>query len=107
VDRVHRPIVATLCALLVAGALLSAHTQYRIIGAVTKVTATSLEVRQAKDGKIISMEMDGESMVMRDEIKVRRAEIKVGLQVVVDACGDSLKDLLVMAVRIVPAPPKR
>lgn len=35
--------------------------------------------------------------------KVPVSEWKAGLSVVVDACGDSLKDLEVVEVRIVPA----
>lgn len=41
---------------------------------------------------------------MRDTQKVSQAELKPGLHVVADACGDSLEDLLAVEVRIVPAP---
>jgi len=68
------------------------------------VTAKTLDVKQTKDGKIISMQMNGESIVTRDKKKVDRAELKTGLNVVVDARGDSLKDLQVLEVRLVPKP---
>jgi hypothetical protein len=97
-------ILGICAALLVTVAMLSAHEDYRIVGTVAQVTAKSLDVKQAKDGKIISMKMDNETIVTRDKKKVNRAEVKVGLSVVVDARGDSLKDLLVLEVRLVPAP---
>lgn len=97
-------IVGMCAVLLVAVAVLSAHEDYRIVGTVAKVTATSLDVKQAKDGKVIAMKMDKETIVTRDKKKVNRAELKVGLNVVVDARGDSLKDLLVLEVRLIPAP---
>jgi hypothetical protein len=96
---------AAICiALLVAVGVLSAHDDYRIVGTVTKLSAKSLDVKQAKDGKVIAMAMDNETIVTRDKKKVDRAELKVGANVVVDARGDSLKDLLVLEVRLVPAP---
>jgi hypothetical protein len=104
-EHMTRQTIAALCAvLLVTIVVVSAHAQYRIIGTVLQVSDKSLAVKQTKDGKTISMEMDNESIVTRDKKKVNRAEIKIGRHVVVDACGDSVKDLLVMEVRIVPAP---
>jgi hypothetical protein len=82
----------------------AAHNEYRIIGTVHKLTATTIDVRQAKDGKLFSMKMDAESLITRDKQKVARAEIKVGGRVVVDACGDTAKNLLVMEVRLLPPP---
>ena len=97
-------ILGACAALLVTVAMLSAHEDYRIVGTVAKVTAKSLEVKQAKDGKIISMQMGTKTIVTRDKKRVDRTEITVGLNVVVDARGDSLKDLVVVEVRLVPAP---
>ena len=100
-----RLVTAAICAaLFVSLAVVSAHEDYRIIGTVAKVTAKSLEVKQTKDGKTISMEMNNETIVTRDKKKVNRAELTVGLNVVVDARGDSLKELLVLEVRLVPLP---
>lgn len=99
-----RLMLATLAALTVGLAPALAHDDYRIIGTVTKVTATSLEVKQAKDGKVIAMKTDSASLVTRDKKKTGRTELKVGLNVVVDARGDSLEDLVVLEVRIVPPP---
>ena len=94
-------------AILTLTAVLSAHDEYRVIGTATKLTATSLDVKQTKDGKIVSMKMDKQTIVTRDKKTVDRSELKVGASVVVDALGDSLKDLLVLEVRLVPAPQKK
>ena len=97
-------LLGSLAALVLTVPALSAHDDYRIIGTVAKVDATSIDVKQTKDGKIISMQMNGETIVTRDKKKVDRAELKTGLNVVVDARGDSLKDLQVLEVRLVPKP---
>ena len=99
--------VVTFAALLVGMASLSAHDDYRIIGAIAKVTAKTLDVKQTKDGKTISMTRDEATLVTRDKKTVSATELKTGLSVVVDARGDSLDDLLVLEVRIVPPPAKK
>jgi hypothetical protein len=99
-------IVGICAALILSVASLSAHDNYRIIGTVVKLAGTTLDVKQTKDGKTISMEMTKTSRVTRDKKKVAVAEIKPGASVVVDARGDSILDLDVVEVRIVPAPKK-
>jgi hypothetical protein len=91
-------------ALLITIVTLSAHENFRIIGTVAKVTADSLDVKQTKDGVVLSMRMNRQTSISRDNKRVDRAELKVGLHVVVDARGDTLKDLLIHTVRLVPAP---
>jgi hypothetical protein len=92
---------------MLGSAALRAHDNYRIIGTVTKVTATELTVKQTKDGKTITMDFTEKTVVTRDKKTVQRSEIKNGASVVVDAHGDSLEFLEVVAVRIVPAPAKK
>jgi hypothetical protein len=100
-----KTFIAALCAVLVAGAAtLAAHDEYRIIGTVTKITANTLAVKQTKDGKVFTMKTDANTLVSRDKKKVARTEIKAGGHVVVDALGDTLDDLLVVEVRLVPPP---
>ena len=89
-------------ALVVPARRLHAHPNYRIIGTLEKVTAKRIDVKQTRDGRMIGMDMDNESRVTRDKKEVSRTVLKPGLSVVVDACGDSLDDLLVMEVRLVP-----
>ena len=86
---------------------LSAHDNYRIIGTVLKVSGTTLDVKQTKDGKTISMEFTKTSRVIRDKKKVNVTELKSGTNVVVDGRGDSLLDLDIVEVRIVAAPAKK
>lgn len=81
-----------------------AHDDYRIIGTVLKTAPGKLDVKQTKDGKTISMKTDSATIVTRDKKKVEASELKAGTNVVVDARGDSLADLTVLEIRIVPAP---
>lgn len=80
----------------------SAHDDFRVIGIVTKVQASKLDVK-SKDGKIHSIKLNKETFVNRDKKKVGASELKAGQSVVVDATGDSEDDLLALEVRIVPA----
>ncbi|MGE0362906.1 MAG: hypothetical protein AB7R67_19495 [Vicinamibacterales bacterium] len=96
----------TLAAITVGFVPALAHDDYRIIGTITRVTATALDVKQTKDGKTIAMTMDSATLVTRDKKKVERAELRTGLNVVDDAQGDSLEDLAVLEVRLVPPPTK-
>jgi hypothetical protein len=99
-----RLFITGCAALLITIVTLSAHENFRIIGTVAKVTADSLDVKQTKDGVVLSMRMNRQTSISRDNKRVDRAELKVGLHVVVDARGDTLKDLLIHTVRLVPAP---
>ena len=81
---------------------LSAHDDYRIVGVVTKVQASKLDVK-SKDGKSHSIKLNKETLVNRNKQKVGASELKTGQSVVVDATGDSEDDLLALEVRIVPA----
>ena len=99
-----KQLAVGIAAMLLATVILSAHDEYRIIGTVTKITATTLAVKQTKDGKVITMKTDANTLVTRDKKKVARSDIKTGGHVVVDALGDTINDLLVVEVRLVPAP---
>jgi hypothetical protein len=93
-----------IAAVLLTTVMLSAHDEYRVIGTVTKITASTLTVKQTKDGKVLTMKTDANTLVTRDKKKVARTDIKAGGHVVVDALGDTIDDLLVVEVRLVPAP---
>jgi len=101
-----RFMLVTLAALTVGLMPALAHDDYRIIGTITRVTATALDVKQTKDGNTIVMKMDSATLVTRDKKNVERTELNAGLSVVVDARGDSLKDLVVLEIRLVPPPAK-
>jgi len=100
-------ILAIAMALMAGVAATAAHEKYRIIGTVTKVTADTLEVKQAKDGKLVAMKVNAKTKVSRAKKPVRAADLKPEQNVVVNAVGDSLADLLVVDVAIVPAPTKQ
>lgn len=103
----RRMIAGTMMAIVAGVRSLKAHPNFRIIGTITQATATAIAVKQTKDGRIIRMDMDGESRVTRDKVPVNRSELKAGRYVVVDACGETLDDLLVMEIRLVPTPTKQ
>jgi len=94
------PILALILMLLGAITLL-AHNETRIVGVITKVQPTKLEVKR-KDGRTFLMEIDKETSVTRDQKKVDLSALKVGQSVIVTACGEP-KDLLALEVRIVQA----
>lgn len=102
-------IVTALALVFSASTPLSAHDDYRVIGIVTKVQASKLDVK-SKVGKSYSIKLNKETFINRDKKKLGASELKTGQSVVVDATGDSEDDLLALEVRIVPAivrPPAR
>jgi hypothetical protein len=99
-----RLTIAVVCAMLLGFTPgLPAHENYRIIGKVQKVSKDTVDVKQTKDGKVISMDWAAKSKVTRDKKAVARTEIKAGANVVVDAHGDSLDELEVVELRLLPA----
>jgi hypothetical protein len=82
-----------------------AHDEFRIIGTIGAVKNAQLEVK-SREGKLVTMKVDRETLVYRDNKKVASAELRAGRHVVVDAIGDSMADLLAVEVRIIAALPK-
>ena len=104
----NRLIAAVACvALLAFAAATSAHENYRIIGTVAKVAKDTVDIKQTKDGTVITMDWTEKSKVTRDKKDVPRTEIKAGANVVVDAHGDSLDELEVVELRLVPSAAKK
>jgi hypothetical protein len=101
-----RKVIAlvTFTVLFLSAMALFAHDQYRIVGVITGMQASQLTVKD-KDGKTFSMKVDDATYIHRDKYKAKIAvtELKAGRSVVVDALGDSEKDLFAVEVRIVPA----
>ena len=100
-----RILIAAVIVMVLAATIARAHDEYRIIGTITGAEARQIQVKD-RQGKTLSMKVDQGTLVMRDNKKVERTELKAGRFVVVDALGDSLDDLLAVEVRIVPALPK-
>jgi len=82
-----------------------AHDEYRIIGTIVSRQNARLELK-SREGKMVSVKLDGETLVYRDNKKIDVAELKAGRHVVVDALGDTVADLLALEVRIIAALPK-
>lgn len=105
----RRFVMATMMAMIAAVVAIgiapaAAHEDFRIIGTIEKVTEKTLDVKQTKDGQVVSMRIGTKMVVTRDKKPVERTALKAGEHVVVNARGDSLKDLVAVDVRLVPAP---
>jgi len=100
---------ALLIVLAVAASAVSAHVTFRVIGTITKVTATELHVK-TKDGKTFAMELTRRSVIrrLREEKKLPISALKAGQSVVVDAFNayaedpDDDSELEALDIRIVP-----
>jgi hypothetical protein len=95
----------TLCAVVtifVAGAApLWAHDDFRIIGTLMKHENSKIEVKN-KEGKVISVRLDKQTAISRDNKKVPPSELRAGQSLVVNAYGDTEDDSLALEIRIVP-----
>jgi hypothetical protein len=103
----RRFMILAMLAIALGGATAIAHEDFRIIGTIEKVTEKTLDVKQTKDGQVVSMRIGTKMTVTRDKKPVERTGLKAGEHVVVDARGDSIKDLVAVAVRLVPPPATR
>ena len=102
----HIAIALTVVAALVTPPTLRAHDRYRIVGTVTKLSADEITVKQVKDNALIEMDHDKKTKVTLENKKAGRiSDVKVGASVVIDAFGDSILDLVVLEIRVVPAVP--
>jgi hypothetical protein len=93
-------LIITLLAL--TSTQLFAHDEFRVVGTISKVEKTHLQVKTT-EGKTYNIGMDSQTLISRDKNKVDATELKPGRSVVVDAIGDSELDLLALEVRLVPA----
>jgi hypothetical protein len=99
--KVFMIAIAVLVAL--AAAPLSAHEHFRIIGTVTKLAATEMDVKN-REGKTYTVDINKKTVVKRDKDKTELdlGALKLGQSVVVDAYGDDEFDLEAIEIRIVP-----
>ena len=91
-------VVMMLCA---ATAPLWAHDDFRVIGTLTKHGTSTIEIKN-RTGKTVSVRLDKQTVITRDNKKVDATALKVGQSLVVDAYGDSENDSLAVEIRIVP-----
>jgi hypothetical protein len=93
--------LAVLITFVAAAAPASAHDDFRIIGTLTKYESAKIEVKK-REGKTVSITLDKQTAVSRDNKKVPVSELRVGQSLVVDAYGDTEDDALAIEIRIVP-----
>ena len=91
--------------LLMLATSASAHYAFRFVGTVKKITATEIDVKQAKDGAVVVIDIDEKTKITRDQKPVAIKQVTVGATVVVDALGDEIFDTTATEIRIVPAIP--
>jgi hypothetical protein len=100
-----RILILAVSLLVLGVSMASAHDEFRIIGTITAAQPTQLQVK-SREGKALSIKVNDNTLVYRDNKKVTRTELKAGRFVVVDALGDTIEDSLALEVRIVPSLPK-
>lgn len=94
------PLVAVATLLIAVPAV--AHDEKPVAGQVTAVTAKTIQVK-TKDGEVVTLEMDGNTRVMKDGKRLTSKDVKVGQSVKALGFGDSLKDLVAIDVTITAA----
>lgn len=89
--------------LIAASTSLSAHDHFRIVGVITSVKDTELDVKN-KESRTFTVDINKKTVVRRDKDKTELplSALKVGQTVVVDAYGDDEFDLEALDIRIVP-----
>lgn len=101
--RIMMLAIAAMVAVGAAHAL--AHDEYRIIGTIAARQDSQIQVK-SREGKVVTIKVDGETLIYRDNKKVDAAELKAGRHVVVDGLGDTPTELLALEVRIIAALPR-
>ena len=86
-----------------------AHDQFRFVGRIvaTELAKDRVSLRFKEfDGKeeTVWLKLTKDTAITRDKKKVAKAELKAGLNVVVDAEGDDYATLDAIEIRIVPPP---
>ena len=86
-----------------------AHDEFRFVGTLVKMDAArnrvSVKSKEA-NGKeeTVVIAITKQTAITRDKKKIDKAELKVGVNVVVDALGDDYDNLEALEIRIVPPP---
>lgn len=86
---------------LLAAAPAAAHDEMVVAGQVTMVSAKSVQLRM-KDGKVVTLEVDGNTRVKQTGKALALKDLKVGQSVKALGFGDSLTDLVAIDVTIDP-----
>ena len=96
-------LLAALLVAFVTAVPASAHEHFRIVGTITKLSATEMDVKN-RESKTYTVDINKKTIVKRDKEKkeLGLAALKVGQSVVVDAYGDDEFSLEAQDIRIVP-----
>jgi hypothetical protein len=86
---------------LFSGSPAAAHDEIEVAGQVTAVTAKAVQLR-TKDGKAVTLEVDGNTRVKMAGKPLSLKDLKVGQSVKALGFGDSLADLVAIDVNIEP-----
>ena len=76
----------------------SAHEQW-LIGTIVKFEKRMLDLK-TREGRTVSIEIDEQTIVMRNSTPVGQSELKPGRRAAVNACGDSDDELYANEVRL-------
>ena len=90
-----------LALMMLATGLASAHDEFRIVGTISAYKANMLQVKK-REGATVSIQVDAQTVISRDNKKLAAKDLAAGLTVVVDAYGDTENDSLALEIRIVP-----
>ena len=97
----RRTTLVVVMMLVVGASHVWAHDDFRIIGTLTRYVDTKIEVKN-RQGKTVSIRLDKQTAISRDNKKVTVSELRVGQSLVIDAYGDTEDDSLAIEIRIVP-----
>ena len=84
----------------------AAHDEMTVAGRVTVVTAKTLQVRM-KDGRLVTLDVDGNTRVVMAGKRLPLKAVKVGQSVKALGFGDKLTDLVAIDVTINPPKPAK
>ena len=98
-----KAIAVALFVVVVTAPSISAHEHFRIIGNITKLAATEMDVKN-KEGKTYTVDINKKTVVRREKEKTELglSALQVGQRVVIDAYGDDEFDLEAQDIRIFP-----
>lgn len=97
-------VLRSLLGVCLLGKGLLAHEEFKVIGIVTKVTESELEVK-TRTGKLVSMGIGLQTGIMWASKQASHSDLKKGQNVIVKAFGDSYEDLGALQVDIVKVLP--
>lgn len=86
-------------ATLLSSASALAHDEMSLAGQITSVTAKSVQIKM-KDGKIVTLEVDGNTRVVMAGKRLALKDLKVGQSVSAVGFGDNVNDLVAIDVTI-------